>query len=217
MTAYLFLGPTGHKVAAQFIHRAGLRVMPPAARGDVKDLVDSHRPGAVLLVDGRFGDVLSVGHRELLHAVDQGWQVWGVASMGAIRAAELGLDGVHGYGQVYEHLRDTQAPDDEVALLHGPAPDYLPMSEALVDLRAVLGTLASDGALPLSAAQEVERHLANRWFGDRTMAALVALCEQVGGPGPAREAAALRSRLPELRVKTRDLINFLQERPWHCP
>ena len=57
------------------------------------------RPLAIALVDGLFEAVPSVWHHELLAAQAAGVQVFGGASMGALRAAELGPWGVVGVGR----------------------------------------------------------------------------------------------------------------------
>ena len=54
-------------------------------------------PGAIGVIDGYFDGVPSVWHKEILWALSQGIRVFGGASMGALRAAELdgfGMTGV---------------------------------------------------------------------------------------------------------------------------
>jgi len=198
------------------VRRADLCLLPPASRGDVARLVAGHDgpPGTIILADGRFGDVLAVGHRELLAAIGGGWQVWGVASMGAIRAAELHPYGMRGAGAVFRYMRDTMAPDDEVAVLHGPGPRYRPMSEALVDLRGVLEVLTKQNALTESQAVTIAGRLADLWFGERTLPLLVDLCRQQAGDQAAVAVVALLPRLARLRAKGQDLTMFLKEEPW---
>ena len=63
----------------------------------------------------------SVWHHELLAALDAGVAVYGGASMGALRAAELWPLGVVGVGTVFGWYRDgVLDDDDEVALYHAP-------------------------------------------------------------------------------------------------
>jgi len=51
----------------------------------------------------------------------QGIHVFGAASIGALRAAELDVFGMRGIGDIYEAFRDgLLEDDDEVAVLHGP-------------------------------------------------------------------------------------------------
>lgn len=213
---YLFVGPTAYGLPDGLLEQPGLARCAPVQRGDVLALI-SHAgaPGRLVIVDGRFGDVMAVGHREIVTALDVGWQVWGLASMGAVRACELSGEGMLGYGEVYEHFATTDAPDDEVAVLHGPAPEYRPITEALVDLRAVLQHLVAIGGIAARSAQRIEGRLAESWFGDRSLAALVRLCAEV--EGRQGELSALRAVrcIGEHRIKSRDLRTFLQEGPWH--
>lgn len=213
---YMFVGPTAHGLPGRLLNHADLRVLPPAERGTITGLIarTGHGPGSIVVVDGRFGDVMAVGHREILHALDAGWSVWGLGSLGAVRAAEMHGHGVRGFGEVFSHLRDTGAPDDEVAVLHGPEPEYLPLTEALVDLRSFLGHLADRDALSAVTAAMVLDELAALWFGDRTTSALIDLCRRVSGSDA---AAAVTAALPDFRrhrMKTRDLATFLLEERW---
>lgn len=213
------VGPTAYGLHDLLSTTAGIVVHPPAERGSVRSLLRQcpSRPQDIALVDGRFGDVLAVGHGELLEAVDAGWRVWGLGSMGAIRAAELHTLGVIGYGQVFRHLRDTMAPDDEVAVLHGPAPQYRPLTEALVDLRKLLAHWTGEGLLPQELQEQLLTELASRWFGDRSLAEVISLARRMVGSAA---ADTLRAALPppaQYRIKSRDLATFLQEEPWRQP
>ena len=84
----VFLGPTlGHDDARALLPNA--RFLPPARQGDVYRAVRAHDPKKIGLVDGVFLNVPAVWHREILWALEQGVEVFGAASMGALRAAEL--------------------------------------------------------------------------------------------------------------------------------
>ena len=70
--------------------------------------VRAHRPRAIGLIDGVFLDVPAVWHRELLWALSEGVHVFGAASMGALRAAELAPFGMRGVGTIFAAIgRDT--------------------------------------------------------------------------------------------------------------
>lgn len=155
--------------------------MPPAANGDVYRAV-SAAPTAIGLVDGYFENVPAVWHKEILYALSQGVHVFGAASMGALRAAELSEFGMVGVGAIFAAYRDNRLEDDdEVAVVHGPAElDYLPVSEAMVNVRATVDRAVSDG----------HRHGASR---SRAQACQVDLL-QGENVGPRARASSQRQR-----------------------
>ena len=83
--------------------------------------------------------------------------MFGAASMGALRAAELDSFGMVGVGRIYEAYRsgvfepfadELFDGDDEVAIVHGPAETgYVAASEAMVDIRATLVAATASGIL----------------------------------------------------------------------
>ncbi len=124
-----------------------VELRPPAARGDVLRVMSSP-PQNVVLLDGYFFTTPSVTHKELLYALDAGVRVFGAASMGALRAAELDREGMVGVGEIYEAFRSGWLEgDDEVTLMHLPAElGYQATSIALVELRHILGAWGRDAA-----------------------------------------------------------------------
>jgi hypothetical protein len=162
----VFLGPTLEIEAARARLRAEYR--PPARRGDVTRAV---RDGAasIALIDGYFVQVPAVTHKELLQALDAGIAVFGAASMGALRAAELDVFGMIGIGRIYRDYRDGNLErDDEVALLHGPAElGYPVVSEAMVNIRATVAA-ARAKVIPNAAANAVIASAQALHYPDRT-------------------------------------------------
>jgi hypothetical protein len=167
VNALVFLGPTlpRHEAAAVL----DATFLPPARQGDVYRAVHTHRPRAIGLIDGVFLDVPAVWHREILWALSEGTHVFGAASMGALRAAELAPFGMRGVGTIYEAFRaghwtgDVTAfeDDDEVAVIHAPTDaGGAALSDAMVDLRASLaaaqaaGVIDSDGRDALVTAMK---------------------------------------------------------------
>lgn len=214
---HLFVGPTAHGMPAATVEDSGVIRHPPVQRGGVRHLVETRAPADIVIVDGRFGDVLAVGHRELVDALDLGWRIWGVGSIGAVRAAELCGEGMVGHGSVYEYFARTDAPDDEVAVLHGPEPDYRPVTEALVDLRCALEALVRRGEMSDDDAVWISTKLAHSWFGERSLPALVEHCRRVGGDPCASAARQVADDMQRYRLKSRDLQRFLEESPWRSP
>jgi hypothetical protein len=137
MRVVVFLGPTLARNEADGLLRA--TYLPPASRGDVYTAAQS-RPWAIALIDGYFHRVPSVLHKEILWAMSRGIHVYGAASMGALRAAELSTFGMVGVGRVFEAYRDgALTDDDEVAIVHGSSESgYIRGSEAMVNIRATL-------------------------------------------------------------------------------
>ena len=60
------------------------------------------------VIDGYFEVVPTVWHKEILWAMSQGIHVYGAASIGALRAAELAEFGMNGVGQIYQQYRSGE-------------------------------------------------------------------------------------------------------------
>jgi hypothetical protein len=180
-----FLGPS--LSAADAARVAPCRVLPPARAGDVYAIL-AERPLAVALVDGVFEDVPSVWHREILAALDAGIAVFGGASMGALRAAELDAFGMVGVGAIYRAYRDGDLSDDsEVALLHaGPGHGHRALTVPLVTVRTVADAARAGRVLSRREARAVVAAAERIFWQDRTWPAVAAR---------ARLAAAARARL----------------------
>ncbi|WP_406853773.1 TfuA-like protein [Alsobacter sp. KACC 23698] len=180
MSGLIFLGPTLAAEEARDMTR--LRVLPPAAQGDLYRAVLDHRPRAVGLVDGYFHQVPSVWHREILWAISQGVAVFGAASMGALRACELQDFGMVGVGRVFEGFAagryapfgDDFENDDEVAVLHGPPETgFLRLSDALVDLRQGLAEAEAAGAIGPADRDRLAARLRELPYGERSADAVL--------------------------------------------
>ena len=135
----LFVGPS---LYGSDIDLSGLDVRPPAAQGDVLAAV---RDGATAigLIDGEFGQRAAVWHKEILLALDQGIEVYGASSMGALRAAECAPFGMIPVGVIANAYLDGILDDDAaVALTMAPAEmGSMPLTEPQVDAEATLAHL----------------------------------------------------------------------------
>jgi hypothetical protein len=164
----VFLGPSLPADEARTLARC--TVLPPARQGDVWRAL-SLRPRAVALVDGVFESVPSVWHHELLDALDAGVALFGGASMGALRAAELSGHGMVGVGRIFGWYRDGLIHDDaEVALLHADAElGWRPLTVPLVTVRHAAavardaGVLAPREARALVAAADALHYARRTW------------------------------------------------------
>ena len=149
MTVFVFLGPSLARGEAERILDA--EYLPPASMGDLYVLTQSRaQPGdRVAIIDGLFEQRPAVWHKEVLDALARGIHVYGAASMGALRAAELDAFGMVGVGRIFEAYRSGAiADDDEVAVAHADADQqYRSLSSAMVSLRFGLADLCARGQL----------------------------------------------------------------------
>lgn len=144
---------------------------PPVKHGDLLRLTVS-AGDIVIIIDGLFYHTAPVRHKEILILLAQGVTVIGAASMGALRAAELHPYGMIGVGSIFDAYRaGAIEADDEVAVAHDPG-NYRPLSEALVDIRAIINEACRDGALNSSEAAELVTAARAIHFTRRTWPAL---------------------------------------------
>lgn len=213
MSAVLFVGPSFPGLHG--IDLPGIRVLPPAAQGDLlRAIADGAR--SIGLVDGVFGHEPAVWHKEILAALESGIPVLGAASMGALRAAELHPFGMEGVGTIFAAYRDgLLEADDEVALLHGPAELGWPaLSEPMVNLRATLARLERLGLIGPGEAATAALALAARFYPERTRATFEAVLRETVGPSRAETVVrwARRSMVDAKRADAARLLRRLRAR-----
>jgi hypothetical protein len=226
MSAIVFVGPTisPEESAAEL----DCTYLPPARQGDVFRAVRDFRPRAIGLIDGVFLDVPAVWHRELLWALAQGVHVFGAASMGALRAAELTPFGMRGVGRIYSAYVAGRWPgfdepfedDDEVAVVHAPAEaGGRALSDAMVDLRDTLAAAETAGMIDRATRDMLAGIMKALHFAGRSLSRLSEAAAQVM-PEPALTAfrAWLRTNaVPRKRLDARELLltmaAFLREEP----
>jgi hypothetical protein len=209
----LFVGPSGYGVERASLGNVALR--PPVRRGDIDQLLaTSDQPGVIVICDGVFQVEPAVSHAEIGRALDRGWRVWGVSSIGAIRAFEMRADGMQGFGYVHSLFhRFDDFTDDEMCLLHFPEAPWFPVSEALVNLRYAFEQRRRDLGILEDCERRVLMALMGLWFGERTEARMRAALLEQGGIAP-QVADALLGWLRQHRVKTIDLVDLMAARPW---
>jgi hypothetical protein len=206
VTACVFSGPTLPAPDAGTVLDA--IYLPPVRQGDVYRAAVRYRPRAIGIIDGYFQQVPSVWHKEILWAMAQGIHLFGSASMGALRAAELTAFGMRGAGRIFEAYRDGRlAPyeaevfedDDEVAVVHGPPEaGIVPLSEAMVNIRCTLASAADAGVIDPATRDALVAIGKGLFYPGRTYERL--LCRAAEDALPAHELAALRAWLPTGRV-----------------
>ncbi len=206
----VFAGPTITAEDVQAI-LPDAEVLPPVAQGDVYRAARL-RPRAMGIVDGVFDRVPAVWHKEILSALSDGIAVYGAASMGALRAAELDAFGMVGVGDIYAAYRDgTIEDDDEVAIAHGTAETgYRELSDAMVNIRATLAAADDAGILSGATAREIEAAAKALFYPQRTYAAAIEAA-RMGGCDSA-ELERFQAWLPTGRVnaKRRDAVAMLE-------
>lgn len=156
--------------------------LPPARAGDVYRAAVEHEPQLIALVDGLFDSVPAVWHKEILYALSRGIQVWGAASMGALRAAELWPFGMHGVGRIFERYRcGAWDADDEVAVMHGPAEaGFRAGSTAMANIRLALEDATALGVVSEATAAVLVRAGKTQFYADRSWAGLMAIAPTLG-------------------------------------
>jgi hypothetical protein len=180
------------------------------AQGDV---FRAARAGAraIGIIDGYFERMPAVWHKEILWAMAEGVHVFGSASMGALRAAELAAFGMVGVGRIFEAFANGDLEDDdEVAVAHGPAESgFRAGSEALVNIRATLAAALAQGLIREATAATLVRIAKDLFYPDRSYPTLLARAAQ---SIHSHELAALEAWLPHGRVdlKRQDALAMLR-------
>ncbi|KRB26793.1 hypothetical protein ASD99_27670 [Mesorhizobium sp. Root695] len=182
----VFTGPTvSHADALKVVDAVCL---PPAVQGSIVSAVQRFDPSAILVIDGGFQAEPAVRHKEILWALSRGIHVVGAASMGALRAAEL-FPHMQGVGLIYRwYRRFAFAPDDAVAVLHGPAEvNFAQLTHALIDLRRTLRAACRRGVISPEQQARLGRAAQAVNFRERTLARMVRdaydvekLCRELG-------------------------------------
>lgn len=169
MKICVFLGPTMPLDDAKVL-LPGAVYLPPAGQADVISAMTIHRPDVIALIDGVFGQSLSVWHKEILFALHRGIAVYGASSMGALRAAECHPFGMVPVGEVARQYIDGRLTgDDEVALAHaGPEDGYLALSEPLVNMRASLAAARAANVIDATLHDRLIDAAKRRYFTERT-------------------------------------------------
>jgi hypothetical protein len=191
--------------------------MPPVRRGDITKLcVEVSIPGVVAIADGTFHSYPSVGHEEIRIALEGGWKVYGLCSMGAIRASEMAHLGMIPFGEVARRFcTDPNFSDDEVCLIHSNEAPYFPMSEPLIHFRELLAALEARELVGSRQSQLAIQSLKCRWYGERTMQAFE--IEMMRALDVEVLPELIRHELDDFqkfRLKQSDLLSFVSARAW---
>ncbi|MBK8505442.1 MAG: TfuA-related McrA-glycine thioamidation protein [Saprospiraceae bacterium] len=209
--AILFAGPSLNQVSKDLLIGLDLDCRPPCQRLDIAKVLKDGQAKYIIIVDGLFHQVNSVGYREIVEALAQDIEIWGLSSMGAIRAYELRHLGMKGFGQVYDRFfEEEDFQDDEVALLHGPSPDYLKFSEPLIHMRLCIDDLVEQGSVCVEHGFEIIAFLKQEYFGERTLGLFSETLLRITG----QRLEALVTDFNQYRQKEHDLFQFLYRKIW---
>jgi hypothetical protein len=198
----LFAGPTLPPEQVRSV-LPSCEVRGPAARGDVLRAARA-KPTIIGIVDGFFDSTPAVWHKEVLFAISEGIQVFGAASMGALRAAELADFGMIGVGEIFQAFRGgLLEDDDEVAVAHASADaGWRPISEAMVNIRWTLQAAEQQAVVSGATARMLLAVAKNLYYPERSYPALL---ERVGDALSPSERASLTTWLPKGRVDRKRL------------
>jgi hypothetical protein len=174
----VYLGPTLPLDEAKNLLEAEFR--PPVKRGDLTREGKEHQ--IIVIIDGEFGQSLSVSPKEILQLLDRGVKVVGASSMGALRAAELNPYGMEGVGWVFDGYHSGRLlRDDEVAVTYSPY-DFSALTIPLVNVRHWLERLEAISEIDRSLANRLFRKAQKMFFADRTPDNLKQVLATVAGP-----------------------------------
>lgn len=203
----VFLGPTCPlTVARPLLPRA--TYLPPVQCGDVLQALRL-RPRAIAIIDGVFCETAAVWHKEILFALERGVELWGAASMGALRAAELQRFGMRGFGRVFSLFAGGDlTDDDEVAVLFSQRGDqYVALSDALVNVRMTLGAAVGEDIVPSEWADRFIAEFKRLHYSERQFISLL----EGRGTEDCRRLQAWVSRGGGIDVKRDDALGLLRQ------
>jgi hypothetical protein len=211
MKAVIFLGPSLPIDDARAVLPDAV-YLPPARQADLLSAVGIHRPDVIGLIDGEFGQSLSVWHKEILFALDRGVAVYGASSMGALRAAETAPFGTRGVGRIFHMYANGElTDDDEVALAHGPGDvAYRKFSEPMVNVRATFERAHTESVIDGPTCQCLVRVAKALFFADRTFPRILEDAASAGIPAATLEAVGTFARDRYVDLKRQDAIELLR-------
>jgi hypothetical protein len=205
MKTCLFAGPTLYRVPTP----PNMARYGPVALGSVFRAVEAGY-SRIAIVDGYFGNVPAIWHKEILYALSQGIEVIGAASMGALRAADLWRFGMVGIGRIFRLFRSGRwTDDDEVAVIHADAElAFCPMSDAMANIRFTLRRLRRIGHIDVDTESDLVRRMKARHFSVRTLDELGQESERLFGESRAEHLLQAYER-EYLDVKKQDALALL--------
>jgi hypothetical protein len=209
MSIVVFTGPTIS--AEDALQELEATYLPPVSQGDVYRAA-LRKPLAIGIIDGYFDRVPAVWHKEILWAMSKGVHVFGAASMGALRAAELAEFGMVGIGAIFEGFRDgLLEDDDEVAVVHAPQEyGFKVFCDAMVNIRQTLQRACSEGVISEKTRESLVGIAKGLFYPERLFSLIFRIARE--RRLSMAELSALEDWLPDGRVdqKREDAIAMLR-------
>lgn len=154
-------------------------ILPPARQGDVISNLMEYEPTHVLLIEGTFHQSLSIWHKELAWSllIPGVKGVYGAASMGALRAADLADYGMIGSGRIFDwYYEGVLSDESEVAAVYteGPNQTLKSYTVPLVNVRGALLKAMEEQMMPPEEAEKIFADIKAIHWTERTERALAA-------------------------------------------
>jgi hypothetical protein len=177
MKTIVFFGPS--IAESEVLKLAAVTHAPPIKRGD---LARAEGYDVFVILDGEFGQNMSVSPKEILGMLERGKTVIGASSMGALRASELDRSGMIGTGWVYDYFRRCAVRRDaDVALVYSPF-DFKPMTVPMVDVEYWMEQASTAGLIGNRERARLLKAVRNIFFADRSLDRLMdAARRAIGG------------------------------------
>ncbi|QNJ06875.1 tfuA-like family protein [Synechococcus sp. MEDNS5] len=187
----------------------GVDYLPAVKKNDIYR--DAEKYDRFLIVDGVFATSRAVWQREIIHAITIGKTVLGCSSIGALRAAELGVHGMIGSGWVYKNvLSATIEGDDEVSLLYSvdPSGNIISYSVPMATIMWILSSIYGQHYLSDINAAKFLNRIKSKPFNERTFSYILNVANNML---PLSVVNLLKFRLQkkEYDIKSLDFINLL--------
>jgi hypothetical protein len=193
----VYLGPSANASLVKTL-LPGAVLRPPARRGDLyRDRFLFY--SVFIIIDGVFFQDYGLPLREIIDVIEDGAIVYGGASLGALRAAELWPIGMRGSGIIFRlYRRGVLVSDDEVAVSFDSTTCHPSLSVALIDIRWALHRALKAGKINKKFSETVIQYAASLYFMDRTWAAI---CKDIFMEPIISEYLVNNSNLKELDSK----------------
>lgn len=147
----------------------GAEVGAPVRRGDLlRDIASGVH--VAIIIDGLFHHSLAVSIGELMDALRAGVRLYGASSMGALRASELDVHGMIGFGRVYELIRRSPYFRDDFVAQALSTETGQALSHAWVDLHFRLAELSRSRRVDPREVLRVQRLLQELHYSERSPA-----------------------------------------------